>query len=215
MHSTACLVSITTSAPVPVPSCETRRSSELPKGRVLAMIIPHRRLSPAALRGVIEAFITREGTDYGLHEVPLATKVARSGTSLTRALRSSSMTPTPTVARYSLQTSSRSLPDRRSWYPHRAAPARVHHGQGMEGQPGVAKVVCGTHAGLCLADRRATITPCSEACVVSRRRTTLQGCRVLPGTAPCIEDAPQAWWPGDDCAADAPAPVARRAEPTP
>ena len=41
------------------------------------MVIPHRRLSPAALRGVIEAFITREGTDYGLHEVPLATKVAQ------------------------------------------------------------------------------------------------------------------------------------------
>lgn len=41
------------------------------------MILPHRRLSPAALGGVIEAFITREGTDYGLHEVPLATKVAQ------------------------------------------------------------------------------------------------------------------------------------------
>jgi len=77
VHSTACLVSITTRAPVPVPPCETRRSSALPKGRVPAMIIPHRRLSPAALRGVIEAFITREGTDYGLHEVPLATKVAQ------------------------------------------------------------------------------------------------------------------------------------------
>ena len=41
------------------------------------MIIPHRMLSPAALCGVIEAFITREGTDYGLHEVPLTTKVAQ------------------------------------------------------------------------------------------------------------------------------------------
>jgi uncharacterized protein len=41
------------------------------------MMIPHRMLSPEALRGVIEAFITREGTDYGLHEVPLATKVAQ------------------------------------------------------------------------------------------------------------------------------------------
>jgi uncharacterized protein YheU (UPF0270 family) len=40
-------------------------------------MIPHRLLSPEALRGVIEAFITREGTDYGLHEVPLATKVGR------------------------------------------------------------------------------------------------------------------------------------------
>jgi uncharacterized protein len=41
------------------------------------MVIPHRRLSPDALCGVIEAFITREGTDYGLHEVPLATKIAQ------------------------------------------------------------------------------------------------------------------------------------------
>ena len=32
-------------------------------------------LSPEALRGVIEAFVTREGTDYGVHAVPLATKV--------------------------------------------------------------------------------------------------------------------------------------------
>ena len=39
------------------------------------MIIPHRLLSPDALRGVIEAFVTREGTDYGAQEVPLATKV--------------------------------------------------------------------------------------------------------------------------------------------
>jgi uncharacterized protein YheU (UPF0270 family) len=39
------------------------------------MIIPHRLLSPDALRGVIEAFVTREGTDYGIHDVPLATKV--------------------------------------------------------------------------------------------------------------------------------------------
>ena len=41
------------------------------------MIIPHRMLSPEALRGVIEAYITREGTDYGLHEIPLATKVGQ------------------------------------------------------------------------------------------------------------------------------------------
>jgi uncharacterized protein YheU (UPF0270 family) len=41
------------------------------------MIIPHRMLSPEALRGVLEAFITREGTDYGVHEVSLATKVGQ------------------------------------------------------------------------------------------------------------------------------------------
>jgi uncharacterized protein YheU (UPF0270 family) len=39
------------------------------------MIIPHRLLSPDALRRLIEAFVTRAGTDYGAQEVPLATKV--------------------------------------------------------------------------------------------------------------------------------------------
>ena len=39
------------------------------------MIIPHRMLSPDALYGVIEAFVTREGTDYGAQDVPLTTKV--------------------------------------------------------------------------------------------------------------------------------------------
>ncbi len=39
------------------------------------MIVPHHMLSPEALYGVIEAFITREGTDYGMQDIPLATKV--------------------------------------------------------------------------------------------------------------------------------------------
>lgn len=39
------------------------------------MIIPHQQLSPAALQGLIEEFITREGTDYGWEEVSLSTKV--------------------------------------------------------------------------------------------------------------------------------------------
>jgi uncharacterized protein len=32
------------------------------------VVIPHRTLSATALRAVIEDFVTREGTDYGLHE---------------------------------------------------------------------------------------------------------------------------------------------------
>ena len=40
------------------------------------MRIPHGLLSTDALHGVIEAFITREGTDYGMQDVPLATKVS-------------------------------------------------------------------------------------------------------------------------------------------
>lgn len=39
------------------------------------MIIPFEQLSSEALQGLIEEFITREGTDYGIDEVPLSTKV--------------------------------------------------------------------------------------------------------------------------------------------
>ena len=41
------------------------------------MLIPHRQLSAEALQGLIEEFITREGTDYGEVEVGLAEKVAQ------------------------------------------------------------------------------------------------------------------------------------------
>jgi uncharacterized protein YheU (UPF0270 family) len=39
------------------------------------MIIPRQMLSPEALQGVIEAFVTREGTDDGTQDVSLATTV--------------------------------------------------------------------------------------------------------------------------------------------
>ena len=39
--------------------------------------VPHAALSPAALRGLIEAFVLREGTDYGAREVAFETKVAQ------------------------------------------------------------------------------------------------------------------------------------------
>jgi len=39
------------------------------------MMIPHQMLSPEALQGVIKAFVTREGTDYGTQDVSLATTV--------------------------------------------------------------------------------------------------------------------------------------------
>lgn len=38
------------------------------------MIIPHQQLSPEALRGLIEEYITRDGTDYGIHEMSLVQK---------------------------------------------------------------------------------------------------------------------------------------------
>ena len=37
--------------------------------------IPHTEISPSALRGLIEAFVLREGTDYGAREFDLDEKV--------------------------------------------------------------------------------------------------------------------------------------------
>ena len=39
------------------------------------MQIPHTALSPEALQNLLEEFVTREGTDYGLHTYSLADKV--------------------------------------------------------------------------------------------------------------------------------------------
>ncbi|MBL1259271.1 MAG: YheU family protein [Thiotrichaceae bacterium] len=39
------------------------------------MLIPFEQLSPDALRGLVEDFVTRNGTDYGDIEVSLETKI--------------------------------------------------------------------------------------------------------------------------------------------
>lgn len=41
------------------------------------MIVPYDQLSPEALQGLIEEYVTREGTDYGHHEVAMESKVAQ------------------------------------------------------------------------------------------------------------------------------------------
>lgn len=40
------------------------------------IVVPWRELSPQALAGVIEEFVTREGTEYGVDDVPLEAKIA-------------------------------------------------------------------------------------------------------------------------------------------
>jgi uncharacterized protein YheU (UPF0270 family) len=45
--------------------------------RPLPVAVPHTELSDEALRGVVESFVLREGTDYGEHETPLEDKVAQ------------------------------------------------------------------------------------------------------------------------------------------
>lgn len=44
---------------------------------MVALKIPYHELSPEALHGVVEEFVTRDGTDYGEIEVPLETKIAQ------------------------------------------------------------------------------------------------------------------------------------------
>jgi uncharacterized protein YheU (UPF0270 family) len=39
--------------------------------------VPHTLLSPDALRGLVESFVLREGTDYGAHEFTHEQKVAQ------------------------------------------------------------------------------------------------------------------------------------------
>jgi uncharacterized protein YheU (UPF0270 family) len=39
--------------------------------------VPAADLAPDTLQALIESFILREGTDYGVHELPLASKVAQ------------------------------------------------------------------------------------------------------------------------------------------
>jgi uncharacterized protein YheU (UPF0270 family) len=40
------------------------------------VIIPHTELTADALQSVIESFVLREGTDYGMHDYSLEQKVA-------------------------------------------------------------------------------------------------------------------------------------------
>jgi uncharacterized protein YheU (UPF0270 family) len=53
------------------PWWEDERDRELP------VAVPHTELSPEALRGVVESFVLREGTDYGERDVPFETKVTQ------------------------------------------------------------------------------------------------------------------------------------------
>jgi uncharacterized protein YheU (UPF0270 family) len=49
----------------------------MPRSHSSGLTIPYRELSSAALRGVVESFILREGTDYGAREFSLEEKVAQ------------------------------------------------------------------------------------------------------------------------------------------
>jgi uncharacterized protein len=45
--------------------------------RPLPVAVPHTELSADALRGVIDSFVLREGTDYGERDIPHESKVAQ------------------------------------------------------------------------------------------------------------------------------------------
>ncbi len=44
---------------------------------VFLMRVPYRSLPEVTLRNMIEEFVTRDGTDYGVLEAPLKTKIAQ------------------------------------------------------------------------------------------------------------------------------------------
>ena len=41
------------------------------------MIVPWQQIAPETLRNLLEEFVTRDGTDYGEHEVSLEERVSR------------------------------------------------------------------------------------------------------------------------------------------
>jgi uncharacterized protein YheU (UPF0270 family) len=51
--------------------------SEPTEGESALVVVPPGELAPQTLQALIEAFVLREGTEYGVYEVPLATKVAQ------------------------------------------------------------------------------------------------------------------------------------------
>lgn len=48
------------------------------------LIIPYEQLSGAALRGLLEEFVTRDGTDYGVQEVSTESKLEQAMAQLRR-----------------------------------------------------------------------------------------------------------------------------------
>lgn len=50
--------------------------SHLDDQRPNPVVVPHAELSPDALRGVVESFVLREGTEYGEKDFSLEQKVA-------------------------------------------------------------------------------------------------------------------------------------------
>ena len=50
------------------------------------MVVPHTELADETLRAVIEAFVLREGTDYGSREFALEDKVAHVRSQLERGI---------------------------------------------------------------------------------------------------------------------------------
>ena len=50
------------------------------------MIIPYQELSPEALLGLIEEYVTRDGTDYGEHDASLESKVEQVKTQLSTGI---------------------------------------------------------------------------------------------------------------------------------
>ncbi len=53
------------------------RTPEVPEQDETPVVVPCRALSAAALRGVVEAFVLREATDYGEREFTFEEKIAQ------------------------------------------------------------------------------------------------------------------------------------------
>jgi uncharacterized protein len=63
---------------------ESREPGDLEGGTAEPVVIPYTELSEEALRGVLESFVLREGTEYGERDFSLDQKIAQVNRQLRR-----------------------------------------------------------------------------------------------------------------------------------
>ncbi len=92
------------------------QSSRTPEGSEAGVELDPEQLSPGALRGIVEEYVTREGTDYGQGDWSLEDKVARVFRQLDRGearivfdlgLESASIVTAPELALHVLEASAK------------------------------------------------------------------------------------------------------------
>ena len=193
-------------------------------GRGLAMTHSTSHAQPEALHSVIEELVTREGTDYGEHDIPSPPKSCRSANSSTRGMQSSSTTRKPKVVRCNQATGAQSTSSEHTASARRRPPREGHdtrsgwRGAGVSLQD-VLPLGVATSRGKATPRRvtagvRPAQSPCGGSPVRARRQSPPPGARPPGASRPPRRScaASQSHWaaPGTGTASETPRAVPAR-----